>query len=234
MSSSRSIIVEVVREKDWKNVVKLLRSPDAYYHATQLYPLHEDRRRQIRRGTKNDNSEMDEDVDVYSDVDGNGGAEDDPSSVLAGMVSSSPTTSPPKAPIKEEYVPLINMCTEYEEVSLLLLELDPESVSIFVSPETGDTCLHTACKHASNLSVKTLDKMLSIAPSALIHANKDNEMPFHCALANGGSLDIVQMVSIHPILSYCILSSPILSYPIISYHIISITSIITIFISNIM
>ena len=172
--SSSDIIVRVIREKDWDNAVKLLRSPDAYYHATQLYPMHEDQRRHAN-----------------DDINGS----DNPSSILASMVSSSSSSlSPSRTTTKEEYVPLINMCSEHEETSLLLLELDPEPLSMFTSQDTGDTCLHTACKNANKLSVKTLDKMLSIAPGALTRANKDNELPFHCTLASGGSLEIVQMV----------------------------------------
>ena len=176
--SYSNIIVQVIREKDWANAVKLLRSPDAYYHATQLYPIHEDQRRHINGGI----SEADH-------------GSNKPSAILASMVSSSSSSpSPSKTAMKEEYVPLINMCTEHEETSLLLLDLDPEPLSMFTSQETGDTCLHTACRNANKLSVKTLDKMLSIAPSALTRTNKDDELPFHCALASGGNLDIIQMV----------------------------------------
>ena len=176
--TSSNIIVEIIREKDWNSVVKLLRSPDAYYHATQLYPLHEDQR----------SPQAGQSGDSVND--------DNPSTVLLNIMSSSSSlsTTPSKSSRKDEYIPLINMCIEHEEISLLLLDLDPEPLSVFISSETGDTCLHTACRHASRLSAKTLDKMLTIAPSALTHTNKDNELPFHCALAGGGSLGVIKMV----------------------------------------
>ena len=120
-----SLISTIVRERDWENVVKLLRSPDGAEHAMNLFPISPKSRIDSKEHTLLEGEEL-------------------------------------------QFVPLINVCFEHEETALLLLELDPEPVAIFVSPD-GDTPLHTICKSAAVLPFSVLTKLIELSsPGVLI------------------------------------------------------------------